>query len=67
MDVLDNKGHDIAMDNAPIYKPAGVGDCILERGLKCVYPYSPFLNPVEEFWSKVTFGTKREAFDFGTL
>ncbi|KAI8048501.1 hypothetical protein BDF21DRAFT_351615, partial [Thamnidium elegans] len=27
--------------------------------------YSPFLNPIEEFWSKVKFGVKREAFDNG--
>ena len=34
---------------------------IEERGHKCIYlpPYSPFLNPIEEFWSKVKAGVRR--------
>ncbi|KAG2192272.1 hypothetical protein INT47_003861 [Mucor saturninus] len=39
------------------------------RGYKCVYlpPYSPFLNPIEEFWSKVKSGIKRNPLDTGDL
>lgn len=38
---------------------------IEDRGYKCVYlpPYSPFLNPIEEFWSKVKSGIKRNPLD----
>jgi transposase len=33
------------------------------RGYRCLYlpPYSPFLNPIEEFWSKVKAGVRRNA------
>ncbi len=70
MDVLDKndmKGSYIVMDNAPIHKPATVRQCIEKRGYKCVYlpPYSPFLNPIEEFWSKVKFAVKQAPFDTG--
>jgi transposase len=70
MDVLDRnnlRGLYIVMDNAPIHKPNKVRECIEKRGYKCVYlpPYSPFLNPIEEFWSKVKFGVKRAPFDTG--
>ncbi|KAI8090482.1 hypothetical protein BDF21DRAFT_321739, partial [Thamnidium elegans] len=30
-------------------------------------PYSPFLNSIEEFWSKVKLGVKKEAFDNGDI
>ncbi|OAD74016.1 hypothetical protein PHYBLDRAFT_145479 [Phycomyces blakesleeanus NRRL 1555(-)] len=51
----------------PTTVPATVSSCIEKRGYRCIYlaPYSPFLNPIEEFWSKVKFGVKREAFDNG--
>ncbi|KAG1204562.1 hypothetical protein G6F35_011991 [Rhizopus arrhizus] len=57
MDVLDEnnlRGFYIVMDNSPIHKPNKVRECIEKRGYKCVYlpPYSPFLNHIEEFWSK---------------
>ncbi|KAG1143620.1 hypothetical protein G6F37_003780 [Rhizopus arrhizus] len=57
VDVLDKnnlRGFYIAMDNSPIHKPNKVRECIEKRGYKCVYlpPYSPFLNPIKEFWSK---------------
>ncbi|CEP16601.1 hypothetical protein [Parasitella parasitica] len=70
MDVLDKnnlRGFYIVMDNAPIHKPNKVREYIEKRGFKCVYipPYSPFLNPIEEFWSKVKFGVKRTPFDTG--
>ena len=54
MDVLDRnnmQGYYLVMDNAPIHTPAKVRDRIESRDYKCLYlpPYSPFLNPVEEF------------------
>ncbi|KAG1201467.1 hypothetical protein G6F70_003144 [Rhizopus microsporus] len=57
MDMLDKnnlRGFYIVMDNASVHKPNKVRECIEKRGYKCVYlpPYSPFLNPIEEFWSK---------------
>lgn len=70
MDVLDkNNLRDfyLVMDNAPIHGPRGkkVEEFISKRGYKCVYlpPYSPFLNPIEEFWSKVKSGIKRTPID----
>lgn len=70
MDVLDKnnmKGFYLVMDNAPIHKPATVRIFIEKRGYKCAYlpPYSPFLNPIELFWSKVKYGIKRSPFDTG--
>jgi transposase len=58
MDVLDRhdmKGYYLVMDNAPIHTPTKVCDLVESRGYKCLYlpPYSPFLNPIEEFWSKI--------------
>jgi transposase len=66
MDVLDKnsmQGYYLVMDNAPIHTPAKVRDLIESRRYKCLYlpPYSPFLNPVEEFWSKVKDGVRRNA------
>lgn len=68
MDYLDRNGlHEyyIVMDNAPIHKPTTIRKQIEDRGYKCVYlpPYSPFLNPIEEFWSKVKSGYKRNPLD----
>lgn len=70
MDVLDRnnmKGFYLVMDNAPIHKPATIRNLIESRGYKCVYlpPYSPFLNPIELFWSKVKYGVKRKPFETG--
>lgn len=64
MNTLDKnniKGQHIVMDNAPIHKPKVIKALIEERGHKCIYlpPYSPFLNPIEEFWSKVKAGVRR--------
>ena len=58
MDVLDEnnmKGRYLVMDNAPIHTNQLIASLIEQRGYKCSYlaPYSPFLNPIEEFWSKV--------------
>jgi transposase len=66
MDVLDRnnmKGHYLVMDNAPIHTPVKVRELVESRGYQCLYlpPYSPFLNPIEEFWSKVKAGVRRNA------
>jgi transposase len=66
MDVLDRngmKGQYLVMDNAPIHTPGKVRELVEGRGYKCLYlpPYSPFLNPIEEFWSKVKAGVRRNA------
>ena len=58
MDILDEndmKGRYLVMDNAPIHTNKSIEQLIDHRGYKCAYlaPYSPFLNPIEEFWSKV--------------
>ncbi|KAG2198725.1 hypothetical protein INT47_005410 [Mucor saturninus] len=72
MDCLDRNGfHDyyLVMDNAPIHKPAAIRELIENREYKCVYlpPYSPFLNPMEKFWSKVNAGIKRNPLDSSDL
>jgi transposase len=66
MDVLDRndmKGHFLVMDNAPIHTPLKLRELVESRGYKCLYlpPYCPFLNPIEEFWSKVKVGVRRNA------
>ena len=66
MDVLDRndmKGNYLVMDNAPIHTPVKVRELVGSRGYKCLYlpPYSPFLNPIEEFWSKIKAGVRRSA------
>jgi transposase len=50
------------MDNALIHTSPEIQNIIESRGYKYVYlpPYSPFLNPIEEFWSEVKAGIKRE-------
>ncbi|OAD67627.1 hypothetical protein PHYBLDRAFT_151142 [Phycomyces blakesleeanus NRRL 1555(-)] len=65
MDVLDSQGmqrHYLVMDNVPIHKANEMKDFIFSRGYKCAYllVYSPFLNPIEEMWSKIKFGVRRE-------
>jgi len=66
MDVLDRnnmKWHYLVMKNAPIHTPVRVRVLVESRGYQCVYlpPYSPFLNPIEEFCSKVKAGVRRNA------
>lgn len=66
MDVLDKhkmQGFYLVMDNAPIHTPSVVQAEIERRGYKVMYlpPYSPFLNPIEEFWSKVKAGIKQDS------
>ena len=60
MDRLDSQGlsHEhwnLIYDNAPIHTAAHIGNRIVERGYNFVRlpRYSPFLNPIEEFFSKV--------------
>ena len=57
------KGNYLVMDNAPIYTPVKVHEIVESRGYKCLYPslYSPFLNPIEEFWSKVKAEVRKNA------
>ncbi|KAG2207889.1 hypothetical protein INT47_010873 [Mucor saturninus] len=66
IDVMDRheefKGHYIIMDNAPIHTSDNIRKFIESRGYGCVYlpPYSPELNPIEQFWSVVKSKLKRE-------
>ena len=66
MDVMDShpefKGHYIVMDNDPIHKHKDIQKYIESRGYRCVYllPYSPELNPIEQFWSVVKSKLKRK-------
>ena len=66
LDVLDHyeefKGHYIIMDNAPIHTADSIERLIVSRGYGCIYlpPYSPELNPIEQFWSVVKSKLKRE-------
>lgn len=56
------KGYFLIMDNAPIHTNKIIRSIIEERGYRCLYlpPYSPELNPIEQFWSVVKSGVKRE-------
>ncbi|KAL1927056.1 hypothetical protein VTP01DRAFT_5019 [Rhizomucor pusillus] len=58
MDKLDTKslhGHYPVFDNVPIHKPEFVTNAIWSRGFNALFvpAYSPFLNPIEELFSKV--------------
>ncbi|KAG2209645.1 hypothetical protein INT45_010926 [Circinella minor] len=60
MDKLDGrnlkyKGWNIICDNAPIHTAHYIANRVSERGYKLVLlpRYSPFLNPIENFFSKV--------------
>ncbi|CEP08731.1 hypothetical protein [Parasitella parasitica] len=68
MDTLDSlglTGRNLIMDNASIHKNPDTVAEIERRGYRILFlpPYSPFLNPIEEFWSKVKYGVKRHPFD----
>jgi transposase len=45
----------LVLDNASIHKSLMVKDWVEQRGYQMVFlpPYSLFLNPIEEFWSKL--------------
>lgn len=57
MDIMDTheqfKGNYLIMDNAPIHTNTEIQKYVESRGYGCVYlpPYSPELNPIEQFWS----------------
>jgi hypothetical protein len=67
MDIMDAfsdmKGYHIVMDNARIHVPALIDPLIEKRGYVPVYlpPYSPELNPIEDFWAIVKSKVKRHA------
>ncbi|EIE84531.1 hypothetical protein RO3G_09241 [Rhizopus delemar RA 99-880] len=52
----------IVMDNAPIHQHEDIRKYIENRGYRCVYlpPYSPELNPIEQFWSVCKGKLKKE-------
>jgi transposase len=52
------------MDNAPIHSSLDIGKYIYSRGYRYVYllPYSPELNPIEQFWPVVKSKVKRNKF-----
>jgi hypothetical protein len=45
----------LVFDNCAIHKTLIVQDLIRQNGYKIIFlpPYSPFLNPIEEFWAKL--------------
>jgi transposase len=67
LDVMDKhelfKERYLVVDNAPIHKHTYIRSYIESRGYGCVYlsPYSPELNPIEQFWSVCKSKLKREA------
>ena len=54
--------HYLIMNNASIHISDQIEKLIVSRGYGCVYlsPYSPELNPIEQFWSVVKSKVKRE-------
>lgn len=54
----------IVMDNAPIHTSHEITRMIEARGYRAIYlpPYSPELNPVENFWSSLKGTVKRGIF-----
>ncbi|KAG1473360.1 hypothetical protein G6F56_000996 [Rhizopus delemar] len=52
------------MDNAPIHTSDIITSLIEMRGYRAIYlhPYSPELNPIENFWSIVKNSVKRSEF-----
>ncbi|KAG0747073.1 hypothetical protein G6F57_001098 [Rhizopus arrhizus] len=66
LDVMDRheqfRGHYLVTNNAPIYTHEDIQKHIESRSYGCVYlpPYSPELNPIEQFWSVCKSKLKRE-------
>ena len=58
------KGHYLIMDNAPIHTSTDIAKYIEYRGYRYGYlpPYSPELNPIEQFWSVANSKMKRQRF-----
>ena len=59
----DFKGHYLIMGNAPIHEHENIKLYVESRSYSCVHlpPYSPELNPMENFWSVCKSKLKREA------
>lgn len=57
------RGHYLIMVNCPIHNHADIRKYIESHGYGCAYlpPYSPELNPIEQFWSVCKSKVKREA------
>ncbi|KAF9302724.1 hypothetical protein BGZ74_004937 [Mortierella antarctica] len=55
LDKMGKTGMYLVMDNAAIHKTEYIQALIKGRGYVPVFlpPYSPFLNPIEEFWSEM--------------
>ena len=55
----------IVMDNAPIHTADEIEEIISKRGYRSIYlpPYSPELNPIENFWSTMKSYVKRTKFN----
>ncbi|CEG71397.1 hypothetical protein RMATCC62417_07142 [Rhizopus microsporus] len=68
MDEMDQyphmKGHYLVMDNAPIHTSEDIAKYVESRSYRCAClpPYSPELNPIEQFWSVVKSKVKRNKF-----
>lgn len=66
MDVLDGhekfKGNHTVMDNASTHPNEEIRKHIENRGYRCIClpPYSPELNPIEQFWSACRSKLRRE-------
>lgn len=66
MDTMDAhpvmKNAYLVMDNASIHKNASIARIIQARGYRLLYlpPFSPELNPIEQFWYQVKSKLKRE-------
>lgn len=60
----ETKGHYLVMVNVPIHSSVDIGKNIHSRGYRYVYlpPYSPELNPIEQFWSVLKSKVKRSKF-----
>ena len=65
LDKHDKKGMFIVLDNCRIHHSQFVTDVITRRGYKALFmlPYSPFLNPIEECWSKIKKLIRRNPLD----
>ncbi|CEG75676.1 hypothetical protein RMATCC62417_10683 [Rhizopus microsporus] len=66
MNVMDNhiqfQNYYLVMDNAPIHQSKEIEELITSRGYRCIYlpPYSPELNPIEQFWLVVKSHVRRD-------
>ena len=65
LDMANMKGCNLVLDNRRIHHCAAVDTLCTERGYKIIFTpsYSPFLNPIEEFWAQLKFLICRNRFD----